>query len=595
MLVHSMNDIFIKVNNQEIKTQENLPLGIALYKAGITYYENSFKFNRPRGALSFEWWSPERIYVEDYGPVNHYLMKTKDGLSIKIEKRTLQRLFMEIASPYLKVGFQHNRFFRSKIGWSIAWKLMKHSLPNPQIPERIKDIKNLSPIIIETDVIVIGSGIGGLSAALGASSVGAKVVVLEGDDILGGHLGYDHVLIEKLNKSGSEIIQDLLQEAERFKINIIKGTALTAILDDAWIGIQFNEPSGIPVLVKSKSVVIASGAREILTIFGNNDLPGIILGSSALKLLNVYKASIGRNISVIGSSNWAARIAIQFSMQGFNTTLISTTDNISEFYAKQIINYGVRHIKGYRIIEAIGTNHVTGIRITNDKDNFNIDTDAIILASMRSPAIELPGQIGIPLGFHIKLGGFVPIHGWSGETVIHNVFVAGELGGIIDESALIPLSKAAGLNAAFASGIKISEKYLETFVDEGKHMLSSDNHSALEELVKSFEHNEILNVSGDNTEVLQNTLHKRSFLCPCMDITTDDIKNMIKKLGWFDMEKIKRYSGLGTGRCQGKYCSLASTLYISAISNVDPIQVGMFKLRPPATPISLSVIGGFEQ
>ncbi|MEM3833111.1 MAG: FAD-dependent oxidoreductase [Thermoprotei archaeon] len=590
-----MSDVSIKVNNKIMKVQENVPLGVALHKAGITYYESSFKFNRPRGSLSFEWWSPERIYVEGYGPVNHYLMKTKNGLSIKIEKKRLQKLFMEVMSPYLKVGFQHNRFFRNKVSWSVTWKLMKHFLPNPRMPERIKDIKNLNPIIIETDVIVIGSGIGGLSAALSARSLGAKVVILEGDNILGGHLGYDHAIIEKLNKTGSEIIQDLLQEAERSKINIIKGTALTAILDDAWIGIQFDEPSGTPVLVKSKSIVIASGAREILTIFGNNDLPGIILGSSALKLLNVYKTSIGRNISVIGSNNWAARIALQFSMQGLNTTLISTTDNISEFYKKQITSSGVRYIKGYRVLEAVGTKHVTGIRITNSKDTFNIDADAVILASMRSPAIELPSQMGVPLGFHIKLGGFVPIHGWSGETIIHNVFIAGELGGVIDEPALIPFSKAAGLNAAFVSGIKVSEKYLETFIDEGKHMLSPEHYSALEELVKSFEHNEILSVNGSDTDVLQNTLHKRSFLCPCIDITTDDVKNVIKKFGWFDMEKIKRYSGLGTGKCQGKYCSLASTLYISTISNVNPIQVGMFKLRPPTTPIPLSVIGGFEQ
>lgn len=590
-----MDDALLKVNDKTMRTDENIPLGVALYKAGFTYFEPSFKFNRPRGPLSFEWWSPERIYVDGYGPVNHYLMKAKNGLSIKIEEKPLQRLLMSLLSPYLKVGFQHNRFFRSKIGWSLTWKIMKKTLPYFQIPERIIQHEVSKPITIETDVVVIGSGVSGLSAALAAKSAGADVIVLEGDEIIGGHLRYDMSLIESANKTGFELIQSLLRDIEKNKINIVRGTALTAVLDDALIGVKFNEPTGVPVLIKSKSIVIASGAREVLTVFGNNDLPGILLGSSALKLVNFYKINIGRRISVIGSNNWAARIAAQLSSQDADVTLIDTYNGISEFYKKLVSNSGVRHIVGYKILEAIGRKHVNGIHISNGKESFNIDSDAVILASIRSPIIEIPSQMGIPLGFHIRMGGFVPIHGWGGETIIKNVFIAGEAGGIMNEAAIIPFSKAAGLNAAYTSGIKISYEMIENHINEGKSILNANNDKTLEELVKSFENNEILNVNNNDYAILQNTEHKRSFLCPCVDITTHDIKNIVNTLGWTDMEKIKRYSGLGTGRCQGKYCSLASVLYISKISNATPIQVGLFRMRPPAIPIPFSVIGGFEQ
>ncbi len=589
-----MNGASIKINNKIVKIDENIPLGVALYKSGVTYFETSFKFNRPRGALSFEWWSPERVYVDGYGPVNHYLMKTKNGLSIKIEKRVFQRLFMNIISPYLKVGFQHGKFFRSKIGWSLTWKFMKSSLPYSKIPENIIEYEVPKPITIDVDVVVIGSGVSGLSAAVAAKTAGANVVVLEGDDIVGGHLAYDFASIEKINRSGSDLVQNLLRDVERNKINIINGTALTAVLDDALIGVQFNEPTGKPVLVRSKSIVIASGAREVLTVFGNNDLPGIILGSSALKLVNVYKVNIGKRVSIIGSNNWAARIALQLS-QKTDVTLIDTQNKISEFYKKLIANSGVRHIIGYRVIRAMGSKRVTGIHVSNNKESFNIDTEAVILASVRSPAIEIPGQMGVPLGFHTKMGGFVPIHGWGGETAIKNVFITGEVGGVIDEAALIPLSKAVGLNAAYMSGIKVSERDIENYINEGKSLLNPDNNTALEELVRSFERGEVLNVNNDDMGVLQNTEDKKSFLCPCVDITTHDIKNVIENLGWTDIEKIKRYSGLGTGRCQGKYCYLASVLYISQVSNTSPSQVGLFKMRPPVIPIPFSVIGGFEQ
>ncbi len=583
----------IKVNDKVMKVKKDVPLGVSFLEANIIHYENSFKFNRARGALSFEWWSPEVIYVEGYGPVNHYLMKTKDGLSIKIEDRKIQRMLISLVKPYLKVGFQNKRIFRSKLGWSILWYLMKRSMPHPEIPEQVKETNAPRQITIESEVVVIGSGIGGLSAAIGAREAGAEVVVLEGDSLLGGHLSYDYSIVENFNKPGYEIIRDLLLEAERLNIKILKNTALTAILDDAWIGIQFDEPNGNPILIRAKSIVIASGAREVLTVFGNNDLPGIILGSSALKLLNVYKINVGKNITVIGSNNWAARIALQLSNKGFKTTLISTSNEIDEFYLKQIESSEIKHMKGYRVIEALGTNRVKKVRISNGKETLTLDTDMLVLASLRSPAIEIPSQMGIPLAFHIKLGGFLPLHGWGGETIFNNVFIAGELGGIIDELPLMFLSKAAGINAAIASGHKEFEKYEEN-IAEGKSRLSSKNYYALEALVKSFEKNEVLNLNYES-DVLQNTEHKMSFLCPCIDVTTEDIKTAIKERNWTEMEKIKRYSGLGTGRCQGKYCSLASVLYISSITGSLPIKVGLFRLRPPLIPISFSVLGSFEQ
>ena len=45
----------------------------------------------------------------------------------------------------------------------------------------------------------------------------------------------------------------------------------------------------------------------------------------------------------------------------------------------------------------------------------------------------------------------------------------------------------------------------------------------------------------------------KSVLCTCEDVTLDDVRHAIDK-GYRDIESIKRYTGFGTGVCQGKTC-----------------------------------------
>ena len=45
----------------------------------------------------------------------------------------------------------------------------------------------------------------------------------------------------------------------------------------------------------------------------------------------------------------------------------------------------------------------------------------------------------------------------------------------------------------------------------------------------------------------------KSLLCPCEDVTVEDVQAAVAK-GYRDIESIKRYTGFGTGICQGKQC-----------------------------------------
>jgi sarcosine oxidase subunit alpha len=231
--------VSIRVNDRPLDVKEGLPLGASLYEAGIYSFEGSFKLGRPRGPMSFEWWSPERIYVEGYGPVSH-MMKCTDGLKIKTSDGGIKRPFIEAISPLLKVGFQHGYIFRNKIGWRVTWSFMKRTLPHPDIPSEVERKEFPSPIEVETDVLVVGGGLYGLLAAISARKTGARVVLFEGNEDVGGHIFHD------------ERVKKLAKEAEEAGVKIMRETALSAVFEDALVAVQLKEPDAVPILVEGE-------------------------------------------------------------------------------------------------------------------------------------------------------------------------------------------------------------------------------------------------------------------------------------------------------------------------------------------------------
>jgi len=75
-------------------------------------------------------------------------------------------------------------------------------------------------------------------------------------------------------------------------------------------------------------------------------------------------------------------------------------------------------------------------------------------------------------------------------------------------------------------------------------------------------------------------------ICRCEDVTLADLEHAVAK-GYRDIEEIKRYTGFGTGPCQGKECLGPLALALARISGVPPEKIPPFTARPPLTPTPL--------
>jgi sarcosine oxidase, subunit beta len=81
----------------------------------------------------------------------------------------------------------------------------------------------------------------------------------------------------------------------------------------------------------------------------------------------------------------------------------------------------------------------------------------------------------------------------------------------------------------------------------------------------------------------------KALVCPCEDVTVEEVGHAIDR-GFRDIESIKRYTGFGTGMCQGKQClsAVANVLCRHAKPAPDPSQVLPFTPRPPLYPTSFA-------
>ncbi|MBU4562690.1 FAD-dependent oxidoreductase, partial [bacterium] len=145
-----------------------------------------------------------------------------------------------------------------------------------------------------TDIAVIGGGPAGLSAAIYAASLGAKVTLVDDGLELGGQL------IKQTHKffgsekqfagiRGIEIAKKMIQDIKEYNnIEAIANATVTGYYEDEVITIVQGFNGDILRKLKASRIIVATGASENMLPFVNNDLPGVYGAGAVQTLMNLY-------------------------------------------------------------------------------------------------------------------------------------------------------------------------------------------------------------------------------------------------------------------------------------------------------------------
>ena len=78
-------------------------------------------------------------------------------------------------------------------------------------------------------------------------------------------------------------------------------------------------------------------------------------------------------------------------------------------------------------------------------------------------------------------------------------------------------------------------------------------------------------------------------LCRCEDMSLADLEHSVAR-GYGDIEEVKRYTGFGTGPCQGKECLAVVAIELARLTRQAPSAIPPFTSRPPLAPTPLRLL-----
>lgn len=319
------------------------------------------------------------------------------------------------------------------------------------------------------DLIIVGAGPAGLSAAIEAAKKGLNVVVFDENEKPGGQLFKQiHKFFgskeHKAKIRGYKIGEQLLKEADETGVKVILSAIVIGLYPEKEVVVRIKEEIHH---YKGDAVIIATGAAENMVTFEGWTLPGVIGAGAAQTMMNLHGIKPGKKILMLGSGNVGLVVSFQLIQCGCEVVaLVDAAPKVGGYgvHAAKIARTGVPFYLSHTIVKAEGEEYVTGVTIAEvDKDfqfipgtEKHFDVDTICLAVGLSPMSQLLKMAGCEMVDDTKRGGQVPVCNENGKTSIAGIFVAGDVSGIEEASSAMIEGRMVGLLAAEHLG------YMET-------------------------------------------------------------------------------------------------------------------------------------
>ena len=278
------------------------------------------------------------------------------------------------------------------------------------------------------DLVVIGSGASGLSAATRALREGIKnVLILESDEVLGGNLnlfinnGYGKDILGQ-EVTGPELASILIEEFNKLGGKYKVNTRVLDINRNKIIN-YINPEEGI-VDIQGKTIIVATGCRERFT--GNIVVPihkytGIFTRRFAHKLVNLNGFLPGKDIIISGGDIWTAILARRFVIEGANVKAMITEQSQLEYEINEIIeDFNIPVVYNSEITEVGGDERVQWVKVNNYEENEEkfIYGDSLILSIGYLPELEVLKKLKINKSPQM-------LNHYDNEVGVNGIFICG--------------------------------------------------------------------------------------------------------------------------------------------------------------------------
>lgn len=463
--------------------------------------------------------------------------------------------------------------------------------------------------ILKPEVLVLGGGPAGLSAAKAAALAGCEVSLVDERPSLGGQyfkqLLKDHVYddakhVDRQYKDG----RSLISEVENLGVQVYGGALI-------WGAFR---PMELTVVVKGKSLIfhpsqliIATGAYEKGIPIPGWTLPGFMTTGAAQTLLRSYRVGPGKKVLVAGNGPLNLQVAAELAAAGVEVVGVAEVASsmcISKIPAifsacirspglildglayllrlrrsgvPILFNHVVIEAKGHGAVESVAVAQITQEGTVVEGSRRDFDVDAVCVGYGFLSSNEISRALGCRHSFDSKFGNLTAIKDNNCQSSVEGIFIVGDCGGLGGAKAAIEEGHIAGISAAKVLRGNLRSRFVKELEIRRRRLVS---HRRFQKALWTLFAAPSIHVQFARHDTL---------ICRCEEVPLSAIQDSLND-GACTAGAIKRETRAGMGRCQGRYCSSLITTLVSEHCGSELEEFSFFAPRPPIKPVPINIL-----
>jgi thioredoxin reductase len=453
------------------------------------------------------------------------------------------------------------------------------------------------------ELLVIGAGPGGLSAAMAARRAGVDVLVLDERRSPGGQY-FKPVATgaEALQPPDAQHREGLALVAAARAAGVVIRTGVTVW--GAFKPLEFAASDAEGAFrILPRAVIVATGALERGWPVPGWELPGVMTTGAAQTLWRTARRLPGRRVLVAGNGPLNLQLAAELHKGGAKVVAVAEAARApwrspaalaamalaSPALVAEGLGYRATCLAGGvpilhdHVVTAVAQG-ATGLRVTLDAARGGgaarqFDTDIVCLGYGLDPSNELLRALGCWHDHDPAQGRLVTWRDGQGRTSVESVYALGDCTGLGGARVALADGWVAGLAAAADLGHAPGP----ALAREGRAAAARGRrHRRFQQALWQLYH-------APPRPLAQ--VPDATLICRCEEVRFGDARAALAE-GHDDAGALKRATRIGMGPCQGRLCRPLLEALISEASGRAPDEYSGFAPRPPIRPVRISDLAG---
>ena len=454
------------------------------------------------------------------------------------------------------------------------------------------------------ELVVIGGGPAGLSAAATAAEKGVSCLLVDEQATVGGQIYRATGTIPEQRAAmlgpDYQVGRELVNGFNESGATHLPGTTLWDLNASGEIGILRDNKAS---LIHADHIIIATGAMERPVPFPGWTLPGVMTVGAGQILMKSSGLVPGKGVVLAGAGPLLFLLAWQYLQAGVTIHAILDMAPAANLwralprlprallarhylfkglhYQRQIKHADVPILKGVSDLCALGSESLEAITFKHKRTGQRIETPLLLTHFGVIPDSHMSRCAGCQHHWDPMQLCWRPVTDEWYNSSVDNISIIGDSAGIGGAVAARHAGRIAGFEAARILDY-ISIRQRDKAARKNRRRLRAD--LCIRPFLETFLRppTALLGHQEDST-----------IICRCEEISAGEIRNAIRE-GHTDTNQIKFQTRCGMGPCQGRQCDNAVSQLLARERGTDVVAAGGYRIRPPIRPLSIGQLAGLD-